>query len=155
MTMTHYYRRLHDAYEECYSIESTSPFTKEQTAVIEWLLSGTGEGSALTTTSTLTGALCEIGPRLSFATAFSTNAVSVCKNVGLDTVTRLELSRRYVLPRGQTPETFFAAHGDRMTEMIYTEPVASFVVPHTAQDDVEVPLLEAGVQALKKLAFKW
>jgi phosphoribosylformylglycinamidine synthase len=38
-----------------------------------------------------------------------------------------------------------------MTEMIYTEPVASFVVPHTAQDDVEVPLLEAGVQALKKL----
>lgn len=151
MTMTHYYRTLNDTYEECYSIESTSPFSEKQKTILEWLLAGTAGMNTLTTTSTLRGTVCEIGPRLSFATAFSTNAVSVCKNVGLNTVTRLELSRRSVLPAGQTPETFFAAHGDRMTEMLYTEPVASFTVPHAAQDQVEVPLLEAGVQALKKL----
>lgn len=39
----------------------------------------------------------EIGPRLNFCTAFSTNAVSVCRAVGLDSIRRLERSARYQL----------------------------------------------------------
>jgi phosphoribosylformylglycinamidine synthase len=39
----------------------------------------------------------EVGPRLSFTTAWSANAVSICKACGLDEVTRIERSRRYKL----------------------------------------------------------
>lgn len=37
----------------------------------------------------------QVGPRLSFSTAWSANAQSICKSCGLDKVTRIELSRRY------------------------------------------------------------
>jgi phosphoribosylformylglycinamidine synthase len=37
----------------------------------------------------------EIGPRLSFATAWSTNAVAICHASGLTSIQRVERSRRY------------------------------------------------------------
>lgn len=39
----------------------------------------------------------QVGPRLSFQSAWSTNAVSICASCGLAAVTRLELSRRFRL----------------------------------------------------------
>ena len=39
----------------------------------------------------------EVGPRLSFTTAWSANAVSICKACGLNEVYRIERSRRYKL----------------------------------------------------------
>ncbi|MEW6163416.1 MAG: hypothetical protein AB1606_08935, partial [Nitrospirota bacterium] len=45
-------------------------------------------------------ALCpilEVGPRMNFTTAWSTNAVSVCHACGLTKITRIERSRRYKL----------------------------------------------------------
>jgi len=39
----------------------------------------------------------EVGPRLSFTTAWSANAVSICKACALPEVTRIERSRRYLL----------------------------------------------------------
>lgn len=42
----------------------------------------------------------EVGPRLSFTTAWSANAVSVCKACALPEVTRIERSRRYLLSVG-------------------------------------------------------
>lgn len=47
--------------------------------------------------STSGAQLVEVGPRLAFSTAFSTNAVSICQSCGLDKVTRLERSRRYLI----------------------------------------------------------
>lgn len=35
--------------------------------------------------------------RLNFSTAFSSNAVSICKSVQLDNVTRVEVSTRYLI----------------------------------------------------------
>ena len=37
----------------------------------------------------------EIGPRLSFATAWSTNAVAICRASGISSIERIERSRRY------------------------------------------------------------
>lgn len=39
----------------------------------------------------------EVGPRMSFSTAISSNAVSICSSCGLDKVTRVEVSRRFLL----------------------------------------------------------
>jgi hypothetical protein len=44
-----------------------------------------------------TATVIEVGPRSNFSTAFSTNAVSICQSCGLNQVTRLEKSRRYLL----------------------------------------------------------
>ena len=42
-------------------------------------------------------AVVEVGPRMSFSTAWSANAVSICHSCGLTKVTRMEQSRRYLL----------------------------------------------------------
>ena len=39
----------------------------------------------------------QVGPRLSFQSAWSTNAVSICRSCGLDAILRLEVSRRFLL----------------------------------------------------------
>jgi len=39
----------------------------------------------------------EVGPRMSFSTAWSANAVSICHSCGLSNITRIEKSYRYQL----------------------------------------------------------
>jgi len=68
---------------------------------LRWLLADPEVPDLLTETSVLpleaaNSILVEIGPRLNFSTAFSTNAVSICKAVGLPVV-RLEVATRYLL----------------------------------------------------------
>ena len=41
--------------------------------------------------------LTEVGPRLNFSTAWSTNAISIFHVCGLDNIPRAECSRRYLL----------------------------------------------------------
>lgn len=73
----------------------------------------------------------QVGPRSNFSTAFSTNAVSICGSTNLSKVNRLEVSRRFLLtssrPLTEAEKLAFAGlvH-DRMTEEVYTRPVASF-----------------------------
>ncbi len=67
--------------------------------------------------------LWQVGPRKSFATAWSANAVSICASCGLGKVTRLEASRRFRLRSAQAlPSTDIAAFAalvhDRMTEEV-------------------------------------
>ena len=44
-----------------------------------------------------TTAVVEVGPRMSFSTAWSANAVSICHSCGLSNITRIEKSYRYQL----------------------------------------------------------
>jgi phosphoribosylformylglycinamidine synthase len=67
-----------------------------------WLLRETFEPQQLTASSIFDGSapnqcVIEVGPRTNFSTAFSTNATSITRSVGLDKVTRLEPSRRFLL----------------------------------------------------------
>lgn len=70
---------------------------------------------------------------MSFSTAWSTNAASICQSVGLTKVKRIELSRRYLLSASE-PLTekqlanFAAMVHDRMTEQVYPAPLTSFKV---------------------------
>ncbi len=65
----------------------------------------------------------QVGPRMSFSTAWSANAVSICASCGLGKVDRMELSRRFLIhssaPLSSEEIARFAALVyDRMTEQV-------------------------------------
>jgi phosphoribosylformylglycinamidine synthase len=90
----------------------------------------------------------EVGPRLNFATAWSSNLVSICQAVGLDAVTRVERSRRYLVPEGEDLQVFIEAHHDRMTECLYTAPLTTFETGIVPEPVYEVDLMSKGPDGL-------
>ena len=99
--------------EYCFNIETTQSLTSEELKVLRWLLSETFEPENFSDKSFLTHyaslithhCLLEVGPRMNFTTAWSTNAVSVCHACGLNKIMRIERSRRYKLIRTQNLPT--------------------------------------------------
>lgn len=80
---------------QCFNIAVTAPLTEPEAQTLLWLLSETYEQDRLTSASVLSDSnVVEVGPRLSFSTAWSANAVSICASCGLSKVTRIERSRR-------------------------------------------------------------
>eukprot|EP00798_Chlamydomonas_sp_ICE-L_P025491 gene25491-11147_t len=100
-----------------------------------------------------TNYVVEVGPRSTFSTAFSTNAISICGSCGLSKVNRLEMSRRYYL-NSSTPlseedkKAFAALVHDRMTEEMYKGPVSSFAIDATPAPVFFIPVMAQGKQAL-------
>jgi phosphoribosylformylglycinamidine synthase len=90
----------------------------------------------------------EVGPRLNFATAWSSNMVSICRATGIDCVTRVERSRRYLVPDGQDVQAFVNSHHDRMTECPYPEPLHTFETGSVPEAVYEVDLKTGGPDAL-------
>ncbi|HCK10642.1 MAG TPA: hypothetical protein DHW45_12260, partial [Candidatus Latescibacteria bacterium] len=80
--------------EVCYYIESEL-LSEDQRFQITWLLGETYDPDALTESSQLSreDTIVEVGPRMSFSTAWSTNAVSICHACGINGVSRIERSR--------------------------------------------------------------
>jgi phosphoribosylformylglycinamidine synthase len=147
-----FYRMLREGLEYCFYVETSAPLDAHEEQVLTWLLAETFEPEKLARSSFLnSGEVVELGPRLSFETAFSTNAVSICRACGLGKVTRLEHSRRYVVPAGTDRERFIIEHHDRMTEFLYTAPLESFDTGLKPEPVFSIPLLEKGVDALRDL----
>ena len=101
---------------------------KPDIKTLQWLLSETFEPGNFSIKSLLNthnfqkkSRILEIGPRLNFETAFSTNAVAICRACGIDKITRLERSRRYLRDDHEaTPsdiDKFIDENHDRMTEI--------------------------------------
>ena len=145
--------------EHCFNIGVAGALDASGTATLRWLLAETFEPELLTDSSSLdpsTGEILEVGPRLSFTTAWSTNAVSVCHNCGLDTVRRIERSRRYLLrtasPISPAQRQAFLAHvHDRMTECPYPRPLGSFELQARPEAAAAIPLLREGRAALERV----
>ncbi len=98
--------------ETCYSNNNNNNTNNtSNNEVLTWLLSETFEPNNFSTTSFLlrkdgdddSSILIEVGPRLNFTSAFSTNAVSICHSCGLTNVKRIELSRRYLVSFSSKP----------------------------------------------------
>lgn len=146
------------ATELCFNVGCRRPLTPSEHALLHWLLAETFEPERCRLRSFLDegdGTVVEVGPRLSFTTAWSTNAVAICRACGLDAVERIERSRRYLL-RGsglgpELVEAFAALVHDRMTECVYPEPLASFALHVTPTPTTTVPLLEEGRAALERI----
>jgi len=93
----------------------------------------------------------ELGPRMNFATAYSTNITAICQTCGLEKVTRIERSRRYLLPPGVDKGRFIREHHDRMTECVYDQPLQSFETGIVPEPVFEIPLMEKGPDAFLEI----
>ncbi|XP_029906193.1 phosphoribosylformylglycinamidine synthase [Myripristis murdjan] len=159
------YPQLSITSELCYNVEVTGCecLSAEEREVLLWLFSPLLQAEPLSDKPHLTEGkdekLVEIGPRLNFSTAWSTNAVSICQSAGLSNVTRVELSRRLLIkPKngqsvtelsGDIKQLIECLH-DNMTECIYPHPISSFAVETKPQEVFEVDILGKGRAALEK-----
>ena len=93
--------------------------------------------------------------RLNFSTPFSTNAVSICKSIGLDKVYRIEMCTRYSIKSHATLNCadvtrISALLHDRMTQCRYTQPIKSFKLSIKSEPVYAVNVMEEGRAALEK-----
>ena len=138
--------------EYCFNIESAGQLTGEAMEQLQLLFADGFIKESVSTESNLKkGRVVELGPRLNFATAWSANMVSICQATGLKQITRVERSRRYIVPENEDPEDFTAANHDRMTECVYPEPLASFETGVEPEDVYEVDLVGGGPDVLSQI----
>ncbi|XP_046748343.1 phosphoribosylformylglycinamidine synthase [Diprion similis] len=144
--------------ETCYNIELTQELTQDEISRLKWILGSPFWPDNLWSTSTLIQdpqtLLIEIGPRLNFSTAFSSNAVSICKSVQLNKVRRLEVSTRYLVKlksmlNEETVSAIVDAMHDKMTECRYLEPIETFDHGIKPKGWYEVDILKYGRKALE------
>ena len=154
------------ATEYCFNIASDGPLGADEMLLLRWLLAETFEPRQFSDKSFLSAdasplkphVVLEVGPRMNFTTAWSTNAVSVCHACGLRKISRVERSRRYrlelapqaALSRGQETEFLSLVH-DRMTECPYPEPLRTFETGVKPEPVRIIPLMEEGRAALEKI----
>ncbi len=144
--------------EVCFNIEASAPLAGPSMDTLRWLLSETFEPEGFGNTSFLGGSagILEVGPRMNFTTAWSTNAVAICHACGLRSVRRIERSRRF-LPERDNPLTpgeeqaFLALVHDRMTETRYPRPLGSFETGMVPEPVFEIPVMEEGRDALERV----
>jgi len=148
--------------ESCFNVQLTTGMTEQDTARLEWLLAETfDKGGLQLETSFLQSAdnvaVMEFGPRMTFTSAFSSNATSICAACGLDAVSRLERSRRYAItfsseaPDDKTIASIKRILHDRMTEEEYVTPLTSFEAGVETKEIQWVPIMEEGRAALEKI----
>lgn len=150
--------------EICFHVEITSPITERQKEILKWVLQDALNPQNLFERSQLKEAklsiLIEVGPRFNFSTSNSTNAVSICQSLGLNQVTRLEISRSYLLSfkkevSKQVETDLASLLYDRMTECRYTPeniPKSSFNEKLVKKEDIrEIDVLGKGIVALKEI----
>ncbi len=149
--MYHLYSFLNNKEEHCFNIGTSAALNKDELLKLSQLLAEGFLKEKVSTKNKLKKGIVEIGPRLNFATPFSTNAVSICKACGLGKVKRVERSRRLVVPSKLKTEEFIAENRDRMTETVYPKKLESFAVNINPENVFEVNLLKDGVEALRKI----
>jgi phosphoribosylformylglycinamidine synthase len=149
--------------EYCFNIDTISPLTNKELNLLQWLLAETFEPENFSEKSFLTqnpkprtqNYILEVGPRMNFTTAWSTNAVSICHACGITKIIRIERSRRYKLTGNSKFEirnsNFLDLIHDRMTECQYPEPLTTFETGIKPEPVFIVPLIEKGKGALKKI----
>ena len=137
-SIKHLYRRVDEDREYCFNISVSEQLSGEELDCLRLILA---DGFLLETVSeqpSLNGErVVEVGPRLNFATAWSSNLVSICQATGLQKVVRVERSRRYLVPNGEDMAGYVERSHDRMTECQYFEPLTTFetgVVPEAVYD---------------------
>lgn len=156
--------------EQCFNIGIDRDLSSEKLSVLRWLLGETYEPENLGTVSFFdeemkansNAVVVEVGPRLSFTTAWSSNAVSICRACNLTEISRLERSRRYLLylapgsaslVESQINE-FAALVHDRMTECIYDQKLSSFERAVSPEEVRYIPVMEKGRKALEEINEK-
>ncbi len=155
--MQQFFRKTKPDFEYCFYIETSEALNAQELETLNWLLAETFEPQNFKDRSFFiseNSSIVEVGPRLNFETAFSTNAVAICRACGLQKITRLERSRRYLLPAAENQPEFIAKNHDRMTECQYLTPLKTFITGLKPAQTYIVPLIEEGPAALKKINYE-
>ncbi len=152
--------------EFCFNVATDGPLSADEMRLLRWLLAETFEPKQFSDASFFypqsatnnRQLILEVGPRMNFTTAWSTNAVSVCHACGLRKIARIERSRRYRLQRAiKSPLTkeqlnaFLDLIHDRMTECPYPSLLVTFETGIKPEPVRIIPLLEKGRTELEKL----
>ena len=146
------YKQLAADRAYCFHIETSRALTAEELERLRLILAdGLLAGTVVDRPVPEGQQVVEVGPRLNFATAWSSNMVSICRATGLAAITRVERSRRYLVPEGEDLQAFVDRHHDRMTECRYLEPLRSFDTGVVPEPVYEVDLLGRGMAAFDEL----
>ncbi len=160
--------------EYCFYIETGKQLGQDELDLLKWLLRETFEPGDFSEESFLTSdgsritdhCILEVGPRMNFTTAWSTNAVSICHSCGLTKVSRIERSRRYKLVYGRQSRldsrgiisSLITGHSslfyDRMTECLYEQKLTAFETGMKPEPFHEVNVMEEGKAAIEKVNRK-
>ena len=136
-----------------YYLELSAELTSEQEERLNWLLAETFAPDELGPDSFMQGFsdVIEVGPNLRFTTPWSTTAMDIFRQCGLEQIARVEYTRRTgldtILPLEER-EACVAALVDRMTEMPYPLNFAGFPIPAIPEPVRIIPLLEQGTEPL-------
>ena len=146
------YRKITDSFSFCFNIETSRQLQPEEMKHLRLILADGFLAGSITDKPFLQGErVVELGPRLNFATAWSSNMLSICHAVGLDAVKRVERSRRCLVPEGEDITAFLAAHHDRMTECVYAMPLTTFETGLVPEEVYKVDLMGKGAAALLEI----
>lgn len=155
--------------EVCFYVElKAERLSGEDRSRLQWILTESFDEENLSRESWIEAVkgdepacFVEIGPRLNFSTAWSTNAVSVCKGIGLEYVTRIEKSTRYVIVmkteggenmifNTDMRQKIVDCLHDKMTECEYKEPLETFDIDANPDECYEIDVMNNGQKALIK-----
>jgi phosphoribosylformylglycinamidine synthase len=146
------YRKMASGLEFGFYIETTGELTEKEIFKLEWLIAETFEPANTGPKPFLAQKdVAEIGPRISIETPFSSNAVSICRSMGLTKVTRIESTRRYKLDGNQSENQIFKNHLDRMTEQHYPDGILSFDTGIVPEEVHIVDLIGRSKYALEEI----
>jgi phosphoribosylformylglycinamidine synthase len=154
--------------ESCFNVQLKGELDDASQSRLEWLLAETFDRQGLrfeTSSFDVSNGdellTAEFGPRMTFTSAFSSNAVSICQACGLPQVNRLERSRRYrfLAPPAAAALSDPAVSAiksilhDRMTEQEYsiTDPISTFEHGAITAPVTTVPIMTEGRAALEKI----
>ncbi len=151
--MLHLFLPKGDHLEYCFNVETSEPLKANQLSILKQILADgfIPENISMQSAYPESSEVVELGPRMNFATAYSTNLVAICHACGLHQVTRIERSRRYRLSGEIDKARFIQEHHDRMTECLYEEPLQTFESDIQPEPVFEIPLLEKGPEALLEI----
>lgn len=135
-------------FEECYYVDAPSGLDLEAMKRIRWLLERPDATVTLSTQVPEGTDVLEIGPRLNIETAFSSNAVRICENMGVS-VQRIEMSRRFIAVRDEHV-VILARECDRMTETFYANPLTTFDTGIQPEPVRFIDILGEGEDALRE-----
>jgi len=151
--MLHFYLPKSKELECCFNVEASEPLTTDELAVLKQLLTNGFVTNRIYIDPFINNGrnVVELGPRMNFATAFSTNLVAICHSCGLGKVTRIERSRRHLLSSESDRVQFIQKHHDRMTECLYPQRLETFNSGILPEAVFEIPMLEKGPDALLEI----
>lgn len=150
--ISHLYRKIDENMAYCFNIESSESLSEEEISQLRLLFAeGFIENTVSQSPYFQGDRAVEVGPRLNFATAWSSNMVSICRATGLGKISRVERSRRYLVPDEIDINDFTEKNHDRMTECVYPEPLSTFETGIEPEAVYDIDLIGKGPDGLQEI----